>query len=49
MRDKLITVFFIKGNQADTGWIVEDPFYNGLTVIVNSIDSTGKLEMSLLD
>ena len=49
MRDKLITVFFIKGNQTDAGWIVEDPFYNGLAVIVNSIDSASKLEMGLLD
>ena len=49
MRDKLIAIFFIKGNQADTRWIVEDPFYNGLTVIVDSIDSAGKLEMGLLD
>ena len=49
MRDKLITIFFIKGNQTDTGWIVEDPFYNGLAVIIDSIDSASKLEMSLLD
>ena len=49
MRDKLITVFFIKGNQTDAGWIVEDPFYNGLAVIIDSIDSPSKLKMSLLD
>ena len=49
MRDKLITVFFIREIDEYRMGSLKTLFIMVLTVIVNSIDCASKFEMSLLD